>query len=224
MANLGEAFTYVFSDRDWVSKFVFGALFLLLSLFLIGIPFVAGYFLEVIRRVAFDERPYLPEWSNLGRLFGRGLTYVAVLFVYALPLLMLGCCAAAAGILAGAGQTDGNAVFGALSAVFSCLGLPLGLIYSALLPIVTIQYATTGRFGAAFQFDEMWATVKANPGNYIVVALIAWAVSNLIAPLGLVLCGVGILATGFYALTVTAYLYGLFYRAANRPPAAPVLA
>ena len=70
----------------------------------------------------------------------------------------------------------------------------------------------------------MWEMVKANLGNYIAVALIAWAVSNLVAPLGLVLCGVGALATGFYALTVTAYLYGLFYRASRRPPAAPVLA
>lgn len=224
MANLGEAFTYVFADREWPTKFIFGALFSVLSILLVGIPFIAGYFLEIIRRVAFDERPYLPEWSNLGQLFGRGLAYLAVLLVYAFPILLLGCCAAAAGILAGAGQTDGNAVFGALSSGFSCLGLPIGLIYSAVLPIVTIQYATTGRFGAAFKFDEMWATVKANLGNYIVVVLIAWAVWNLVAPLGLVLCGVGILATGFYALTVTAYLYGLFYRAAGRPPAAPLLA
>ncbi len=228
MANLGEAFTYVFADREWPAKFIFGVLFLVLSILLVGIPFIAGYFIEIIRRVAFDERPYLPEWSNLGRLFSRGLIYVFILLVYALPVLVLGCCAAAVGLLAGAGRTDGDLAAGAVSLLFSCLGLPLGLLYSAILPIIAIQYATAGSFGAAFKFDEMWELVRANLGNYIVVALIAWAVSNLIAPLGVVLCGVGILATGFYALTVTAYLYGLFYRSAGRPPtagptAAPVL-
>lgn len=223
MANLGEAFTYVFSDREWPAKFIFGVLFLVLSIFLVGVPFVAGYFIEIIRRVALDERPYLPEWSSLGHLFSRGLTYIAVVLVYALPVLVLGCCVAAVGALAEAGRTDGNLAAGVVSTVFSCLALPLGLVYNAILPIVTIQYATTGSFGAAFKFNEMWELVKANLGNYIVVALVAWAVSNLIAPLGLVLCGVGILATGFYALTVIAYLYGLFYRAAGRPPAAAVL-
>ncbi len=226
MDNLGEAFTYPFADRDWPVKFLVGALFLLLCFILVGIPFVAGYFIEIIRRVARNEPPYLPDWSNLGQIFGRGLIYVVIALIYASPLLLLGCCLFGLAMLGGLGDGEaGRSTFGSLvGTLASCLGFPVGLVYSAVLPVVTVQYAVTGEFGAAFRFGEMWRLVRANLGNYLIVILIAWAVSNLIAPLGLIACGVGFLATAFYALTVTGYLYGLFYRTSRLPPAEAVAA
>ncbi len=222
MNNLGEAFTYAFSDRDWPVKFLVGALFLFLSILLVGIPFVAGYFLEIVRRVARAEPPFLPDWSNLGQTFGRGLIYIVILLIYGSPLILLACCFLVATIAAGiaGGETNLSAVGSLVGTLASCLAFPLSIIYTAVLPIVTIQYAVTGDFGAAFRFGEMWDLVRTNLGNYIVIVLISWAVSNLIAPLGLLLCGVGILATYFYALVVSGYLYGLFYRATHRPPLA----
>jgi hypothetical protein len=59
MNNLGEAFTYVFSDRDWPVKFLVGILFLFLSIIVVGIPFVTGYFLEIIRRVLIGPSPHI---------------------------------------------------------------------------------------------------------------------------------------------------------------------
>lgn len=227
MNNLGEAFTYVFSDRDWPVKSLVGILFLFLSVIVVGIPFVAGYFLETTRRVARAEPPYLPDWSNLGQLFGRGLVYLVILLIYALPGLLLACCFALAvgipGALLGTDGDPGRAASLASTAI-SCLAFPLGLIYTAVLPAVTIQYAVTADFGASFRLGEMWDLVRENAGNYIIVVLISWAVSNLVAPLGLILCGVGIFAAYLYALLVTAYLYGLFYRSARRPPAPPPMA
>jgi hypothetical protein len=227
MNNLGEAFTYVFSDRDWPVKFLVGILFLFLSIIVVGIPFVTGYFLEIIRRVARAEPPYLPDWSNLGQLFGRGLVYLVILLIYALPGLLLACCfALAVGIPGALLRTDGDPGLAAslASTAVSCLAFPLGLVYTAVLPAVTIQCAVTADFGATFRFREMWDLVRANLGNYLVVTILAWAVDNLVVPLGLILCGVGVLATGFYALAVTAYLYGFFYRSAHRPPAPPPMA
>lgn len=224
MNNLGEAFTYAFSDRDWPVKFAVGALFLLLCLLLVGIPFVAGYFVELIRRVARNELPYLPDWSNLGRIFGRGLVYLVIALIYTLPLTLLGCCLFGTTLLL-SGSADGEAgraTFGTLvGTLAACLGLPVGLLYAAIMPVVTVQYAVRDEFGAAFRFGEMWELVRANLGNYLIVVLIAWAVSHLIAPLGVIACGVGVLATGFYALVVTGYLYGLFYRASRLPPPEP---
>jgi hypothetical protein len=229
MNNLGEAFTYVFSDRDWPVKFLVGILFLFLSIIVVGIPFVTGYFLEIIRRVARAEPPYLPDWSNLGQLFGRGLVYIVIVFIYALPGFLLTCLLGVilgvfSALLGSVGDGEPVQTGSLVGTALSCLAFPLGLFYTAILPIITIQYAVTGEFGAAFELGEMWNLVRANFGNYIIVILISWATSNLLAPLGLVLCGVGFLATGFYALVVNGYLYGFFHRSAHRPPAPPPMA
>lgn len=46
--DVGKSFTYMFEDKDWLVKIVLGGVFGLLSTFLIGLPFVLGYVLEVI--------------------------------------------------------------------------------------------------------------------------------------------------------------------------------
>ena len=76
--DVGRAFSFPFRDPDWVVKFLVGAVFVLLSVVLVGIPFLVGYMVEVVRRVAAGEAEPLPAWENLGEKFGRGLVLLAI--------------------------------------------------------------------------------------------------------------------------------------------------
>ena len=65
MENLGRSFSYMFEDKDWFQKILIGAAFCLLSLVLIGIPFVLGYLLQVARQSSHGQELPLPAWDNL---------------------------------------------------------------------------------------------------------------------------------------------------------------
>ena len=64
MQNLGRAFSFMFEDKDWIQKILIGAAFLLLSMIIIGIPFVLGYLREVARRSAEGKELPLPDWDD----------------------------------------------------------------------------------------------------------------------------------------------------------------
>ena len=51
MRDIGEAFSFPFRDPNWVSKFLIVAIFVALSILLIGIPVLYGYYLELVQRV-----------------------------------------------------------------------------------------------------------------------------------------------------------------------------
>ncbi len=75
MENLGRSFSYMFEDEDWFQKILIGAAFCLLSLVLIGIPFVLGYLLQVARQSSHGKELPLPAWDNLGDKFVSGLLF-----------------------------------------------------------------------------------------------------------------------------------------------------
>lgn len=41
--QVGRAFSFMFEDKNWVVKIILGAVFNLLSIVLVGIPFILGY-------------------------------------------------------------------------------------------------------------------------------------------------------------------------------------
>src|SRR5947209_4180909 len=71
--DLGQGFRFFFEDPDWVKKILIGGVFMLLSTFIVGAVFVAGYGVHLLRRVVRGEPRPLPEWEELGRFFGDGL-------------------------------------------------------------------------------------------------------------------------------------------------------
>ena len=111
MADIGKAFTYPFRDPAWVQKFLKGAGFMVLGIFVIGIFVVVGYFVQVTQRVMRGEEQTMPEWSDVGVKFVLGFKFFIVYLVYALPAILLCIPLALAAALGASGPFVSGGVF-----------------------------------------------------------------------------------------------------------------
>jgi len=101
--DFGRSFRFVVDDPDWVKKVLIGAAFTLASSFIIGAFFVAGYWVRLVKNVAAGQPRPLPEWDDLGGIFGDGLKIVGVYVVHVLAIMI---------VLGGLGCIGGLVVFG----------------------------------------------------------------------------------------------------------------
>ncbi len=216
--DIGSAFTYMFDDERWVAKIAIGGglIFagILLSPILIGLALflpISGYMLEVLKNVRDGQATPLPEWTDWGGLFRKGLTVFLIGLVYNIPALIFSCLSAGINIGMQEADPDMAATLGIAAACLSCVQVILSLIANALLPAALIRYAEYDTFGSAFQFGEIWSFISSNIGDYIIVILLTW-VAGFIAVLGVVLCIIGVLFTGFWSVLVSANLYGQLAR------------
>ena len=200
MQNVGRAFSFMFEDKDWVVKILLGAVFNLLTLVLVGIPFLFGYLLELAKNSSEGKEIPLPEWDKLGDKFVRGLIYLIIVIIYSIPGIILS----------------------QINCVQFCLAPLYFLALAFVLPYITVRYAQTGNFEEVFRFKEIFDFAKANVTNLIIVVLLAIAL-QIIAVFGLVALGVGIFFTSFWAYLVIYYLYGQVYREGQKeePAAEP---
>ncbi|MDX1520782.1 MAG: DUF4013 domain-containing protein [Anaerolineae bacterium] len=217
--DIGSAFTYVFDDEEWIKKvaigggLIFGGL--ILTPILIGLALfviVTGYSFETLKNVRDGVVRPLPEWTDFGGLFSKGLLVVVIALIYNVPSLILSC--ASAGINVASQQLDPDVAatlaFGAACA--SCLQVLVSLLGNALLPAAIIRYAQFESLGAAFQFGEIFSFIRENIGDYIIAVLLSW-VAGFVATLGgLILCVIGIFFTTFWSYLVGFNLYGQLAR------------
>lgn len=219
--DIGSAFTYMFDDERWVAKIAIGGglIFagILLSPILIGLALflpISGYMLEVLKNVRDGQATPLPEWTDWGGLFRKGLMVFLIGLVYNLPAIIFSCLSAGINIGMQEADPDLAATLGIAAACLSCIQVILSLVANALLPAALIRYAEYDTFGSAFQFGEIWSFISSNIGDYIIVILLTW-VAGFIAVLGVVLCIIGVLFTGFWSVLVSANLYGQLARKAR---------
>jgi len=189
MQNVGRAFSFMFEDKNWVVKIILGAVFNLLTLVLIGIPFVLGYLLELAKNSSEGKELPLPEWDKLGDKFVRGLIYLVILIIYSIPGMILSF----------------------IPCVKFCLGPLYFLALAFVLPYITVKYAQTGNFEEVFRFNEIIEFVKNNLSNLVIVILLTIAL-QIIATFGVLALLVGIFFTIFWADLGIFYLYGQVYR------------
>jgi len=207
--DIGKSFTYLFDDENWVTKILIGGLFGLLSFFVIGIPFVLGYTVETVKNVMDGNPRPLPDWADLGSKFTKGLMLFLIILVYSLPIILVACLSWMAAIVAG--ESD---IIGAFVACVNCLSGLWGLLMAIVIPAATIRYAITGEFMSGFQFGKIFNFIANNLANYIIAFLLTM-LANFIGGFGLILCGVGVLFTSFWASLVQAHLFGQVYRASE---------
>ena len=200
MQNVGRAFSFMFEDKDWVVKILLGAVFNLLTLVLVGIPFLLGYLLELAKNSSEGKEIPLPEWDNLGDKFVRGLIYLVIVIIYSIPGIILS----------------------AIPCVKYCFGPLYFLALAFVLPYITVRYAQTGNFEEVFRFNEIFDFAKANVSNLIIVVLLTIAL-QIIATFGTLALIVGVFFTMFWADLAVFYLYGQVYREGQKeePTAEP---
>jgi uncharacterized protein involved in cysteine biosynthesis len=197
MENLGRSFSYMFEDENWLQKILIGALFCLLSLVLIGIPFVIGYLLELAKNASQGKELPLPSWSDLGEKFVQGLLFIVIMVAYGIPL----------------------AIIYFVLIFIPCIGwlaiFVIGFSFSLLVPYIAVRFARSGNIGDAFDISGMWNFLKNNLGNLLIVWLMS-IVLGIIAVFGLLALLIGVLFTFFWSLLARFYLYGQVVYEAER--------
>jgi hypothetical protein len=208
-------FTFAFDDPRWVPKVLLGGLFMLAAIFLIGIFFVYGYMARLLRNVINGVQYPLPEWDDLGEFFSEGLKLFAVGLIYAIPLMCVVGIAVVPAVIAGAASNSDNEAVRSLAGMSAsciwCLMFPLSLALAVWMPAALLMVVVTGDFSAGFDFARILQFIRANVGNYL-LAFVVWLVARFAASLGLILLCIGVFFTGFWALCVATFAFGMVYR------------
>lgn len=196
-------------DSDWLMKVLIGGIMVLLSVLIIPAFFLSGYTLEVTRRAARgDDR--LPAWDNWGDLFMKGAMSVVIQLVYALPVILIGCCLIAASALAsGQGANTGaNNAYAAFILCLICLAIPFGVFAAMASPAAIIRYAVTNDTAAAFNVGAVLGLVRDRIGPFLLALLVGIGLSLAAAAVSSILCGIPAPWLSFVAAVMTAHLFG----------------
>ena len=212
--DIGKAFSFVLDDENWIVKVLVGGVLSLIPF--VGPILVYGYGLELMENVIQGRSRPLPEWDDWGGKLVKGIMYLVISFVYALPIVLLGICFGLLMTVLGAAEAEEAInVIGSLGGVcFGGFALLYGILLTLALPPAIGRYLETGELGAAFRLGEVFALVRDNIGAWIIALVLSW-LAGLIASLGIILCFVGVLFTAFWANLVMMYLWGDVYRQAS---------
>jgi hypothetical protein len=213
MKDLGNAFSFVFRDRNWVGKLVVACVFLLLCLIGLGLFVIAGYLIQLTQRVMRGEDPSLPEWKDIGVKFVTGFKFGVVYVLYLLPILLM---TVPLIVMTIASEiSPQREVLGLVAGIyafgFTMLVIPYSLALNLLMPIIVYRYAEHERIADALDISAIVRLFTAHWQDTVVVALISVGIQSF-AAVGLIALFVGVLVTIFYAFAVSAYLAGALYR------------
>lgn len=187
---------------------------MLASIFIVGAFFVYGYLARLVRNVIAGVTHPLPEWDDLGEYFSEGLRLFCVVFVYVLPLIGLALVFVVPSIIAQSADNDVmRNIGGGMAACVWCLIFPLSLALAIWIPGALMFAVVEQRFGAAFEFGQIAAFIKANVGNYL-LAFVVWLVVRMIVPFGFILLCVGVFFTSFWSVVVAGYAFAQAWRLA----------
>lgn len=207
---------FVFEDPNWVQKILLGALFSLGSVVLIGIFFVYGYMARLVRNVVAGVEHPLPDWDELGEMFGEGAMLFVASLLYMIPFLFGFFLAIPFSMIASIDNPGAQVLGGGMMVVMMLVLVPMGFALAVWLPAAMLHAAVKRDFRAAFDFRTIAAFLKNNALNYI-LAYLDWLVARMAAPIGFILCCVGVFITSFWAMVVAAHAFGQAYRLSQEP-------
>jgi hypothetical protein len=216
MMNFGLAFSYVFKDKEWFKKIVIPALCSLIPV--IGQFIVAGWGLKATKNVidgnVEDALPNLDFGADLGRGFMAWLIGA----IYSLPAaIIVGISGALFGFSEGVFEEGVRIILMIVGGCFGLVGAVLAILIGFMSMAAVANYVAKGQFGAAFKLKEIFGLVKKSIGSWILVMLGAIIALGIIAPLGTIVCVIGVLFTMAYGIAVYSHLLGQAYNKSATP-------
>lgn len=220
--NFGRAFSFVQEDPEWLKKVGIATLVMLIPI--VGQIAVAGWSLELMRRVIHDEPEMLPEWSDFGKYLSNGFKELVIGLAYALPAILVYGCGFAAifGLAAAAGGSSDSSSSDAMGGVAGvammcmyCVFILFIIVAALLVPPATGILAATGELGAAFRFPQVFAVLRAAIGPYVLSLLLIALTAPILSSIGSIACGIGALFAVAYVRVVSGHLFGQAYKIAQ---------
>ncbi len=220
--NYSRAFSYVFEDKNWLSKILIAGLISLIPV--IGQLYLLGWMVEIVRRVKANRTDIIPA-THFSYFLTLGLKLFVVSLIYSIPVIILSCIVNLISGAAGAGNSSdfAQAFYTGMSCFGSLLSFVLSLAISILGTYGTIKLAETDQIKACLDFSDAFNCIKANLSAFIIVELLA-IVAGLIQSLGVVVCFVGIIFTAPYGTAIIGNLVGQLWDNLNpwHTPVRPV--
>lgn len=217
--DLSRTLTFFFEDPDWVPKLLVGTLFALLTPFVIGSVFIAGYAVAVAQNTMRQASPLLPEWDDLPGIFVEGLKGLAISLAHKLPVILLSMLmilALVGGALIqqeGGGQEGGGLPEGlfyyGLPAIFGGCFLLFVLFLAVLfyVPAAFVRFVQTDRLSAAFDVMDNVAFIREQGSTYL-IGILAIVLAGFISQLGIIVFCIGVFPAMFWSACVMGHVIG----------------
>lgn len=216
--DLEAAAKYPMQSEDWLVTVGIGGILMLLSIFVVPIFLLYGYFVRVLRAGMRAEREP-PSFGDWGALLSEGFWAFVVVFVYQLiPLLVFAVTVGGSivAIASGSRAAAGAGVAGMLGGV--ALSTLLALVFGYVGLIGVTNYANGGSLGDGFDFDviKRVATSRDYAVPWVVGVVAMFVAAGIASVLGIVpIIGaiIGVFVT-FYGYVVAGKIWGEGYAAA----------
>jgi hypothetical protein len=215
---LSDALHYPLDSDDWLRTILVGGLLSVLSVLVLPIPLLQGYYVRVLRGTTHGDAapPAFDEWGDLfvdglkliGVNIAVSLVVIVAMFVVGIVTGFGSAIGSGAGPVVGSGANGGLGGLGGLLTVvafFAFVAFALLLGYVA--PAMFANFAREDSMAAAFDVSTVLAA--ATTADY----LIAWVLAVVVAlVLGTIASLLSIVVVGIFALfyvqVVTYYLFG----------------
>lgn len=213
--KFGQAFSYVFKDPDWFKKIIIPALCGLIPV--VGQFIVIGYTFKVAKKLIAEGTDTPLPVLDFGADLGKGFMVTLITLLFMLPVMILGGIAGGiGGALAGVYEEVWVIILGILAACVGILAGLLALLITFILPAAIANYAAKDVFKAAFNFKEIFGMIKKSFKSWLLV-FVGGLLAGLIAPLGSIACGIGVILTAIFAGMINYHLIGQAYNISNTP-------
>jgi hypothetical protein len=213
--DFGRAFTFAFEDKDWLKKFLYGAVAVLFAPVLVGCLVLFGYAKALFRGVALEGKETLPEWDRAGDYLADGVQVFIIVFVYSIPLMAV---TVGPWAFMRALSTVSQLPAETARIVGCCCSWPfvamVGLVVLLSLPVALMRFYATENLAAAFELQAIIDFVRSHFSNYILLIFVLVA-AEILAWAGLFVFFVGCLFTGFWAMLVATHAMAQTWRLAR---------
>ena len=212
--DLSRTLKFFFEDPDWVPKLLVGTLFALLTPFVIGTVFVAGYAVAVARQTMHQRSPLLPEWDDLPGIFIEGLKGLAISLTHKLPVILLSMLMILALVGGALLQREGGSLpeglfYYGLPAIFGgwFLVFVLSLAVLFYVPAAFVRFIQTDRLSAAFDVMDNVAFIREQGSTYL-TGILAIVIAGFIGQLGIIVFCIGAFPAMFWSACVMGHVIG----------------
>ncbi len=212
--DFGLSFRYVFLDKAWFKKLVIVALWGLIPV--VGVLVLGGWGLKVGKTVmdghAEGELPKVAFGPDLRRGFFASI----IDFAYALPAAIFFTVTILLARLGLNAEGLAGGLLIILGGLFSLVGLLLFILWFLVGSAAFANFLAKDRFGAGFNFRELFALLRNSIGSWVLVVIGQFVAMMVIAPLGIVFFGIGLLITTAYGAVFWSHLLGQAYLKSTR--------